>query len=137
MNSDELSRAVPEPRAIAARPEGGEDRPMSAFLEWLRRWLSCPELAKDFDPAAKDRARWDHARPRKPNWPEPKGRAPMIGDAKKVTVQTANNFCAVSFRIADYGLLREFSLRVWDYRIRLTYDDLTSYSWLFPPPAKS
>jgi hypothetical protein len=95
-----------------------------AFLERLRRWLSCPELTKDFDPAA-------IPRPRKPKWLEPKGRAPMIGSARKVTVQSANDFCAVSFRIADYGLLREFSLRIWDYRIRLSCDDLTSYSWLF------
>ena len=131
MKADEPGRAnsLPEPQASAARPEG-EDRPGSAFWERLRRALSCPELAKDFDPAA-------HPRPRKPKWLEPKGRAPIIGDARKVTVQSANDFCAVSFRIADYGLLREFSLRIWDYRIHLTCDDLTSYSWLLPQKVKS
>jgi hypothetical protein len=131
MKSHEPGRAnsLPEPQANAARPEG-EDRPGSAFWERLRRALSCPELAKDFDPAA-------HPRPRKPKWPEPKGRAPIIGNARKVTVHSAHDFCAVSFRIADYGLLMEFSLRIWDYRIRLTYDELTPGSWLFPPPAKS
>jgi hypothetical protein len=131
MKADEPGRAtsLPKPQASAARPEG-KDRPKSEFWERLRRWLSCPELAKDFDPAALPR-------PRKPKWPEPKGRAPMIGRARKVTVRSAHDFLAVSFRIADYGLLREFSLRIWDYRIHLTCDDLASYSWLFPPQAKS
>lgn len=131
MNSEEPGRAkaLREPHAGAARPEG-EGRPKSAFRERLLRWLSCPELRKDFDPST-------HPCPRKPKWPEPKGRAPMIGNARKVTVHSTNDFLAVSFRIADYGLLREFSLRIWDYRIRLTCDNLTSYSWLFPPKAKS
>jgi hypothetical protein len=102
----------------------------NAFWERLRRALSCPELAKDFDPAA-------HPRPRKPKWPEPKGRAPRFGNARKVTVHSANDFFSVSYRIADYGLLREFSLRIWDYRVRLICDDLTPGSWLFRPPAKS
>jgi hypothetical protein len=131
MKSDEPGRvnSLPEPQASAARPQS-EDRPGSAFWERLRRVLACPELAKDFDPSA-------HPRPRKPKWPEPKGRAPRIGNARKVTVQSANDFCAVSFRIADYGLLMEFSLRIWDYRIRLACDELTPNSWLYPPPAKS
>jgi hypothetical protein len=131
MKSDEPGgvNSLPEPQASAARPQA-EDRPGSAFWERLRSVLSCPELAKDFDPSALPR-------PRKPKWPEPKGRAPMIGNARKVTIHSAHDFCAVSYRVADYGLLMEFSLRIWDYRISLTCDDLTPDSWLFPPRAKS
>jgi hypothetical protein len=138
MKADELGRAnaLRDPQANAARPEG-EDRPKSEFRERLLRWLSCSELRKDFDPTAEDRERSGRSRPRKPKWPEPKGRAPMIGNARKVTVQIANDFCAVSYRIADYGLLMEFSLRIWDYRIHLVRDDLTPDSWLFRPPAQS
>ena len=131
MKSDEPARvnSLPEPPASAARPQG-EARSGSAFWERLRRWLSCPELAKDFDRSALPR-------PRKPKWPEPKGRAPIIGNARKVTIHSAHDFYAVSYRVADYGLLMEFSLRIWDYRISLTCDDLTPDSWLFPPRAKS
>ena len=123
------ANSLPELQASAARPEG-EDRSGSAFWERLRSVLSCPELAKDFDPSALPS-------PRKPKWPEPTGRAPMIGNARKVTIQSAHDFCAVTFRVADYGLLMEFSLRIWNYRVRITCDDLTPDSWLFPPPAKS
>ena len=131
MKADEPGRAnaLREPHAGAARSEG-EGRPKSAFRGRLLRWLSCPELRKDFNPSTLPR-------PRTPKWPEPKGRAPMIGKARKVTVRSANDSCVVSFRIADYGLLREFSLRIWDYRISLTCDDLTSYTWLFPSRVKS
>ena len=132
MKSDEPGRvnSLRERKANAVRPEG-EERPKIVFRERLKRWLSCPELAKDFDSSAEGLERSGRARPPKPKWPEPKGRAPIIGNARNVTVQSANYFCAVSFRIADYGLLMEFSLRIWDYRIRLTCDDLTSDSWLF------
>ena len=53
MKSDEPGRvnSLRERKANAVRPEG-EERPKIVFRERLKRWLSCPELAKDFDSSA-------------------------------------------------------------------------------------
>jgi hypothetical protein len=56
----------------------------------------------------------------------------MIGDGRKLTIQTAHDFCAATFRIADLGLLVEFSFRIWIFRMRLTTDGMAS-SWLIRP----
>jgi hypothetical protein len=63
-------------------------------------------------------------------WPLPPGRPAKIGDGRKLTLHDTTNVFAVSFRLADYGLLAEFTLWVAGYGLRITLDQLNSYTWL-------
>ena len=120
------------PGVSAAHADEKQDK--NRFRDVLLRWLSCPELAKDSQAAARSGTNMPEPpgrpQPRKSKWPEPKGRAPKFGDGRKVTVQSADDFCAASFRIADFGLLVESTFRIWNFQIRFTTDGLSS--WLVP-----
>jgi hypothetical protein len=105
----------------------------SEFKKLLWRWLSCPNLAKPPGgaPASTQTAQRQDPPGRKPCcWPVPRGRAPEIGDGRKVTIHSARNSFAVSFRVADLGLLVEFSLWVAGFGFRITSDHLSACSWL-------
>jgi hypothetical protein len=61
----------------------------------------------------------------------PQGRAAKLGHGRKRILHSVDNAFAVSFRVADFGLLVEFNLWIASYGLRITSDHLNSYSWLF------
>ncbi len=115
-------------------------RPVGKFGKWLVRWLSCPNLVPE--PEGKAAAARQNKcpvppKPRPQNRPLLHGRAAIIGNGHKLTVQSAGGFGAASVRIADYGLLLEFSVRISDYALCVSSDLLEPGSVVLPGKARS
>jgi len=102
------------------------------FRDFLGRLFSCSSLAKTSEADASTAKSVSQRPPPRPT-PEPQGRAAKIGTGRKLTIQTAHNLCGASVRIADFGLLMEFSFRLSDIGIRITSDLLEGDSWLLGP----
>jgi hypothetical protein len=106
----------------------GQGQNRTEFHCLLRRWLTCPNLAKP--------AEIDSSTPRKARQPitkwtsEPQGRAARIGSGRKFKIQTEQGFCMASIRIADFGLLMEFNFWISDAGVRITSDLLNINSWM-------
>jgi hypothetical protein len=122
------------PPAGGSAPPAGKNRRRAKLQRLLRSGLSCPNLAKPLDaaPAAMPAAgaQPGRERPKSKRYPESQGRAAKIGTGRKLDIQTAHNFCAVSVRIADLGLLMECSFRIAGFSFRVTSDLLEPNSWL-------
>ena len=99
---------------------------MKNLKERLRRWLACPNLAPPPEAMpAKPEGQAECRRPMRrwrDKWPEFPSRPAKIGPGRSVTIESAHDFLAVTFRIADFGLLTEFSLRVASFSVRITED---------------
>jgi len=118
-------------------PPAAKNSRLEKLQRLLQSWLSCPNLAKPSDstpaPTAGAAARPGRERPKSKRNPESQGRAAKIGTGRKLGIQTAHDFCAVSVRIADLGLLMECSFRIAGFSFRVTSDLLESNSWIPAP----
>jgi hypothetical protein len=118
-------------------PPAGKNGRRVTFQKLLRSWLSCPNLAKPSDPTpaatSGPAAQPGCGRSKSKRNPESQGRAARIGTGRKLGIQTAHDFCAVSVRIADLGLLMECSVRIAGFSFRVTSDLLDPNSWVPVP----
>jgi hypothetical protein len=58
-----------------------------------------------------------------------------LGHGRKITLQSAGNLWAASFRVANLGLLWEFTFRIGEYAVQITSDHLAVGGWFLPPGA--